>query len=148
MLSSQPLLSDDDTPIPDGQYVLCGVDELPGSVYTSEDERKLYAKFQIVFNGECVHVKGGNPDVVIDEAFLIDEATPGGHVVDFTVPSASELPSVGHIFSDTVKLLTKADYSVGREDECDAYPDPEKSDYRNTGWRYSPYYEGFKHPNW
>lgn len=148
MLSSPPQLSEDDSIIPDGDYIVCGVDELPGSVYNTQEERELYAKFKVVINGECKHVKGGNPDVVIDPSFLGDEITPGGHVVDFTSVPDAELPSIGTQFPDTVKLLTKADYYDSHQGVCDAFPDPEKSDFRNTGWLYSPYYEGRKHPNW
>ena len=148
MLDTQPLVSSTDEPIEDGTYIVCGVDELPGSVYTTEDERKLYAKFKITIGEDCVDVKGGNPDVNIDEAFLADEDTAGGHVVDFSSVSTGELPSIGHQFPDTVKLLTKADYYDENTAVCDAFPDPEKSDYRTTGWIYSPYYEGFRHPNW
>jgi hypothetical protein len=102
----------------------------------------------IMVGGNCKYVKGGNPDVFIDEAFLVDESTSGGHVVDFTSIPTGELVSIGHQYADSVKLLTKMDYYTGNEDVCDAFPDPEKADYRTTGWIYSPFYEGRKHPNW
>lgn len=148
MTDTQPALSSNDAIIPDGSYEVCGVDELPGSVYSIEDERSLYAKFRIMIDGSCQYVKGGNPDVVIDESFLVDESTSGGHVVDFTSVSTGELPSIGHVFPDTVKLLTKTNYYDENSAVCDVFPDPELSDYRTTGWLYGPYYEGRRHPNW
>jgi hypothetical protein len=147
MLDSQPLLSND-TPIGDGVYVVCGVDELPGSVYPSESEIQLYAKFMIMVAGQCVHVKGGNPNVFIVPAFLDQESTPNGHIVNFSGLGVVDVPSIGYQFPETVKLLNKTDFYASNKVTCDAFPDPEKADYRSTGWIYSPFYEGRSHPNW
>ena len=146
MLNARPMLSDG-TAIPDGIYDVCGVDELPGEAFASEDQRMLYARFQIVYEDTCVHVAGGNPTVSIDPDYLVDESPSGGYVLDFTAQGAF-LEAIGTQYPSSVLLFISTSYYSSNSDQCSPLPDPTKADFRSKGWIYSPYYEGRIHPNW
>ena len=85
------------------------------------------------------------------------EAEP--FVLDFT--GSSSFTSMGYspltdggvgtgipkVKTDSVVLYTGTDFDK-ESAPCSTFPDPEKADGRSTGWIYSPYYEGARHPNW
>jgi len=149
--------------IPVGTYDVCGVSDLPGSYYIAQEGAyfsgdaarthefvKRHAKFKIRLgdDGDCKHVYGGNPDVVIDEAYLDhDSSGEETYVLDLSDPRhAAEFQekaenNIGHIDTGSVTMFTANAMEDGTNDAvCANVPDPNKADFRSTGIWYSPYY--------
>ena len=147
--------------IPVGTYDVCGVSDLPGSYYIAQEGAyfsgdaarthefvKRHAKFKIRLgdDGDCKHVYGGNPDVVIDEAYLDhDSSGEETYVLDLTSHAAEfqnkAVNNIGHIDTGSVTRFTANAMEDGTNDAvCVNVPDPNKADFRSTGIWYSPYY--------
>ena len=151
VLAARPKWAND-TEIEDGSYPICRADNMPGSSFATEEDRYLYAALQLKDEGFnpsiCVHVMGGNPDVMIDPDYLADENDgTGAYIVDFSSSSA-KLTEIGHQKPEAVVLFTDDTFYSSNTATCAALPDPSKADGRSTGWIYSPYYEGLNHPDW